>query len=178
MMESWPAPGGDGFGDAIEETLVGMEGEFIEGDMTAFAGEGVGAGGEGIDAATVGELEDAGGGFGILVKEHFADVAEADVQQGGPVAAIFEGEAGLIEVAGADVGVQPSIFGADQLDEAIGVAPGEAGLAGFDDDFERGVVENPVALGEVEKPVEVGVHKWFRGLRVGVGCRVSGEEIF
>ena len=52
------APGGDRFGDAIEQGLVFVEGKFIEFDVTAFAGEGVWVGGDGIDAAARGEFED------------------------------------------------------------------------------------------------------------------------
>ena len=55
------APGGDGFGDAIQEALVLVEGKFVEGDMAAFAGEGVGIGGKGVNPAAIGEMEGKGG---------------------------------------------------------------------------------------------------------------------
>src|SRR5262249_16872689 len=69
------APGGAGFGDAIEGALIFVQGELVQGDVAAFAGEGVWVGGEGIDAAAVGELEDVGGGAGFVIEQRFADVA-------------------------------------------------------------------------------------------------------
>jgi hypothetical protein len=158
--EELAAPGGDGFGDAIEETLVGVEGEFIEGDMTAFAGEGVGVGGEGIDAAAIGELEDVGGGVGVFVEDDLTQGGGAKVEDFGPASAVFELEFGLELVARRDVGVQACLPGADQENKAEGVGEGKTYLAGFEGDFERGVVENPVALGLVEVFVEV-FHKNF-----------------
>src|SRR5580765_1616645 len=68
------APGGDGFGDAVEEALILVESEFVDGDVAAFAGEGVGFGGKGINAAAVGELERIGGGIGTGIEEDFAQV--------------------------------------------------------------------------------------------------------
>ena len=55
------APGGDGLGDAVEQGLVLVKSKFIEDDMAALASEGVGIGGEGMDGAAVGEMEDPGG---------------------------------------------------------------------------------------------------------------------
>ena len=155
------APGGDGFGDAVELALVGVEGEFIQGDVAAFAGEGIGVGGEGIDAAGIGELEGKGGAAGIAVEEDFAEVGGAGVEEVGPVEAVFAGEVGSALVAGDDVGIEAGVGGADEEDEAEAVGVGEAGLAGFDAEFERGVVVNPVALGEIEVFVEGNAHANF-----------------
>jgi hypothetical protein len=149
------APGGDGFSDAVEEALVGVESELVEGDVAAFAGEGVGVGGEGVDAAAVGEFEGEGGGAGIGIEHELAELGGAALEELGPAEAVLELEAGLLLVAGGDVGVEACGGGADEEDEAEGVGVGEADLAGFDGDFERGVVVDPEALGEVEILVEV-----------------------
>ena len=45
-----------------------------------------------------------------------------------------------------------------EQDKAVTVAPREAGLTGFDDDFERGIVLDPIALGFVEKFVDLVTH--------------------
>ena len=74
--------------------------------------------------------------------------------------AVFEVQSGLNEVAGGDVSVQAGFFDADEEDQAEGVGIGEAGLAGFDKDLERGIVLDPKALGVVEVGVE-GVHGIF-----------------
>src|SRR5437764_2212269 len=81
------APGGDGFGDAVKKTLILMEGEFVEGNMAALAGESIGIGGEGKDAAAIGELEDIGGGVGIAIEQDLAVLGAANVQEISPVAA-------------------------------------------------------------------------------------------
>ncbi len=137
------APVGDGFGEGVEEALVRVEGKFVEGDVAAFTGEGVGVGGEGVDAAAIGEFEDVGGGTGIGFEEDFAEVGGADVEEIGPVAAIIELKAGLAKVAGGDKGVEAGVFGADEADEAEAVGVGETGLAGLDADFEWGIVIDP-----------------------------------
>jgi hypothetical protein len=150
------APHGDRFGDPIEKSLIGVKSKFVKGNMTALTREGVGVGGEGINAATIGELQDVGGAVGSAVKEEFAQIAEADFHHVRPIATIVELEPGLMEIAGGDVGVEAGAAGADDADQAVTVAPGKAGLAGFDEDFERGIVLNPVALGFVEELVGNG----------------------
>src|SRR4051812_30572868 len=67
------APGGDRFGHAVEESLVWVEGEFIEDDMAAFAGEGVGIGGERVDAPAIVVFEDVGAGVSLAVDEDFTE---------------------------------------------------------------------------------------------------------
>jgi hypothetical protein len=122
------APHGNGFGDAIEEALVGVEGELVEGNVAAFAGEGVGVGRKGVDAATVGELEgesrEAGGG----IEEDLTEVDGAAVEEVGPVETILELEASLLLVTGGDVGIEASVFVTDKEDEAEAVGEGESGL--------------------------------------------------
>ena len=140
------APHGDGFGDAVQEALVRVKGEFVEGDVAALAGESVGVGGKGIDAAAVGELEDVGGRVGVAVEDDFAERFGAEMKDFSPIDAIFKLEAGLEEVFGGDIGVEASVPSADQQDEPEGIGEGEADLAGFDGDFERGVVLDPIDL--------------------------------
>src|SRR5580693_719558 len=94
------APGGDGLGNTIEEALIFVQRKFIKGDVAALAGEGIGIGGEGIDATAIGELQDVGGGFGAGVENDFAEAGSAEVERFGPLDAIFELEAGLEVVAG------------------------------------------------------------------------------
>jgi len=125
------APGGDGFGDSVEQALIGVQGELVEGDVTAFASEGVWVGGKAIDAAAVRELQGESGMAiaGFAVEEDFAEVGGALVQDFGPVDAIFEGEFGLGEISGDDIGVEAGVDGADEQDQAEGVAEGEAGIS-------------------------------------------------
>ena len=47
---------------------------------------------------------------------------------------------------------------ADEQNEAVVIAPGKAGLTGFNEDFEGRVVLDPFALGFVEISVN-GIHK-------------------
>ena len=89
------APHGDRFGDAVKEPLVLVQGELVKGDVAALAGQGVGVGRERINAAAVSELEDIGGGVGVAIEQDFAEIGGADVQEVGPVDAIFELEFGL-----------------------------------------------------------------------------------
>ncbi len=89
-----------------------------------------------VDAAAIGELEDAGGGVGAGVEEDLAEVGSAQMEDFGPVAAVFDLEACLLEVAGEDVGVEAGVLGTDEDDEAEVVGKGKAALTGFDEDFE------------------------------------------
>jgi len=93
------APHGDGLGDTVEQALIGVEGEFVEGDVAALAGEGVGIGGKGIDTPTIGELEDVGGDIGVAVEEDIAEISETDVHEIGPMATVFDLETGLVLIA-------------------------------------------------------------------------------
>ena len=145
------APHGYRFGSAIEEALIRVERELVKRDVATFASEGVRIGGKGINAAAVGEFDDVGGGFGFAVEEDFAAVGESDFHKLCPVTAIIELNAGLGLVARGDEGVEASTFGAYKDDQAIAVAPGEAGLAGFDADFQGRIVFDPEALGFVEE---------------------------
>jgi hypothetical protein len=144
------APGGDGFGNAVKEALVLVEREFVEGDMAAFAGQGVGIRGKGIDTAAIGELEDVSGGIGVRIEEKSAEILGGDVHEFSPVKAIFELEFGLELIAGRNEGIETRVVEADETDEAIGVAIGKTNLAGFDGEFEGGLVLDPIALGGVE----------------------------
>src|SRR5258706_416624 len=81
MSERGAAPGGDGFGHAIEEALVRMERELVEFDVAALAGQSVRIRGEAIDTAAIGELEDVSGGVAGLVEDDLAQVARAEVEQ-------------------------------------------------------------------------------------------------
>src|SRR5437870_12246943 len=89
------APGGDRFGDAIEQGLVFVEGKFIEFDVTAFAGEGVWVGGDGIDAAARGEFEDVSREGVIAGVNDLTEVLGGEVEDASPGLAVLEGEAGL-----------------------------------------------------------------------------------
>jgi len=93
------APLGDGFGDAEEEALIFVEGEFVELDVTAFASEGIGAGGDAVDAAAVGEVEHLGGDVVFCVEDDCTEIDGVQVEEGSPVFAIFEVEPGCDFVA-------------------------------------------------------------------------------
>jgi hypothetical protein len=67
------------------------------------------------------------------------------------MAAVIKLKAGLGFVARGNEGIEAGAFGADEKDQAIAVAPGETGLAGFDADFQQGIVFDPEALGFVEE---------------------------
>ena len=90
-----------------------VEGEFIEGDMAAFASEGVGIGGETIDAAAVDEFKGEGGNGGVSIEDNVAQVFGNAMAEVGPVEAILELEAGLLEITGDDIGVVASAGSAD-----------------------------------------------------------------
>ena len=118
------APGGDGFGDLIEHALILMESEFVELDVAAFAGKGVWVGGEAIDAATGGELEDVGGEMVFAIKDELAEVVGGLLEESGPGDAIAEIEAGLFFVARGDPDVESSIAASGFEDGVIGVGVG------------------------------------------------------
>jgi hypothetical protein len=141
------APGGDGLGHAVEEALIFVQGEFVEFNVAAFAGEGIGVGREAVDAAAVGEFEDVGGEVVAAIEDHFAEVEGGQVDDAGPVFAILEIESGLGFVAGRDPDIEPCVGVAGAADGIIGIGVGDADLAGFLDDFEWGIVGDPGDLG-------------------------------
>src|SRR6185436_12910251 len=55
------APGNAGVSDGVELLGIGMEGEFVEDAVAAFAGVRVGSAGHGVDVQFVGQSEDVGG---------------------------------------------------------------------------------------------------------------------
>lgn len=128
-----------------------MEGEFVEEAGAAFAGLGVGVGGEGVDGGVVGEGEDEGGGAGIFGEEGGAEGRGGGVEDVGEGFAVFEEELGLFFVLGGDPGVEVVIGGGVAADEGVGGGPGHADLAGFFHDFDLGGVLDPALLvGEEE----------------------------
>src|SRR5438046_1429209 len=81
------APLSDGFGNAIKQALILVEGEFVEFDMAALASEGVRIGGKAVDAAAIDELKDVGGTVVSLVEDDFAKVAGDEVEDFCPILA-------------------------------------------------------------------------------------------
>ena len=144
------APLGDGFGDEEKLALVGVEGELVDFDMAAFAGEGVGVGGEAMDAAAVGELKDMGGEALNSVEDDEAEVGGGAVEDFGPSEAVFEVEAGLEFVAGGEPDIEAGAGEGGFHDGVEGVGFGGADLARFFPDFERGRVAEPGGLGREE----------------------------
>src|SRR5437588_3070452 len=89
------APGGARFGHAIEEALVGVEREFVEDDVAAFAGECVGVGAEGVNAATILEAEDVTAQTFVGIEDLFATRLTAQLPYLCPIFAIFQKQARL-----------------------------------------------------------------------------------
>ena len=129
------APGGDGFGDAVEETLVLVESEFVEDDMTGLAGQGVGIGGESLDPAAVSKFQCESGRVVVWAENDFAQIDSAEVQDFCPALAVFQGEAGLEVVTRGDEGVEAGAGCADEANGAVIGGVGGADLAGFFHDF-------------------------------------------
>jgi hypothetical protein len=148
----------DGLRDPVEQTLVGMEGELVEFDVTALASEGVGIGGDAVDAATIGKFEDAGGNILVVIEDNDAEINGGEVEEVGPVFAVLKVEFGLGFVAGGNPDIEERALPGDEENGVVGVGVGDADLAGFLDDFERGEIEDPVGLEESE----VVVH-WLNG---------------
>ena len=153
------APGGDGLGDAVEEGLVLVEGKFIKDDVAALAGEGVGIGGEGMDGATVGEAEDAGGIPVVGQEQRLAGQAASLVEAPGPEFAVLNKETGLEVIAGTDPDIVPGTIVGGAHDRGEGGGKGEADLAGFFHDFELGGIVNPAKLIGEEVGVRHGEQK-------------------
>jgi len=132
------APLGDGFGDGVELALVAVEGEFIKDDVAGFADDGVGVGGEAVDAEAVGEFEglDPDGAVG---KENALFGKGGDVVKGtGPAPAVAEELAGLNFIAAGDPDIQPGIAVGDEADGLVGGGITQSDLASFFDEDEAG----------------------------------------
>jgi hypothetical protein len=134
------APLGNGFGDVIEEALIFVEGELVNFNVTAFAGESVWIGREAINAAAVGELED--GSIRVVggIEDQEAEVGCAEVEELGPFFAVFEVETSLEFVSRSDPDIVARIGTAGEEDGMEGVGFCRADLAGFFHDFERVIV--------------------------------------
>ena len=100
------SPLGYGLGDFVQGALIWMEGELVEFDVPAFAREGVRVGGQTMDAAAVCELQNVGGIVLFVVEEDAPKPGGGDVEQPGPLFAVFEVEGGLELVAGADPNIE------------------------------------------------------------------------
>jgi hypothetical protein len=146
-----PAPDGAGEADGKELAIGGVEGEFVEDAVAAFAGLGVGVGTEGVNGATVVEGENVGGDFLSGVQEAFTHLAAGEVEEARPLGAIGAEEPGLESVAAADPGVGAVGFEAGPGDEVEGGGKADADLAGFDHETLGGRVLDPAGLvGEEE----------------------------
>ena len=145
------APHSDGFGDAIEQPLILVQSELVEFDVAAFAGECVWIGGERIDAAGIGEMEGVGAQAVLGIEIDLAEVGDGGVKEISPEFTVFEIKTGGDLIAGGDEDVEPGVGIAGKHDGVVRVGVGDADLAGFLDDFERGEIEGPVGLvlGEV-----------------------------
>lgn len=145
------APGDAWEGDGEEAFGVGVEGEFVEEAVAAFAGLGIGVGGEGVDEGVVVEFEGEGGGAGVVGEDVGAEGGGGDVEGVGEGFAVVEEEAGLGFVAGGDPGVEAVRGGGLFADEGVGGGPGHTDLARFFHDFDAGFVLDPALLeGEEE----------------------------
>ena len=110
------APGDAGIGDGVEFMGIGMEGEFVEDAIAAFAGLGVGIGGKGMDAATSDELKSVDGVTAVFGLAAFDGLGD-DLEVFEEMFAIFEEELGLDLVAAGDPGVLTGGFLAFAADE-------------------------------------------------------------
>lgn len=133
-------------GNGEEFFLLFVEGEFVDDAIAAFAGLGVGIGGEGVDARAVGEVEAVlGGGLDEAM------VAAEPGEEVDVVACVFEKEFGIGLVATGGPGVEAMVEVADVVDVAEHGDPRPAELTGFDAKFERRIVEDPCELAGKEK---------------------------
>ena len=124
------APLGDGFRDAVEEALILMEGELIHFDMAAFAGEGVGIGGDAVNAAAIGEFEDTCGEVVFVIQDDDAKIDGGDMKNPCPIDTILEVKAGQAVVAGGDPDVKAGFGGTDLEDGVEGIGFGYPGRGG------------------------------------------------
>ncbi len=160
----------DRLGDLEQGALIGVKRKLVHFDVAAFAGEGVGVGGEAVDAAAIGELEDVGAGVFLSIEEELAFVGGEEIEEFGPVAAVFEIEEGLGLVARGDPDVEAGFGGAGFEDGIKGVGFGGTDLAGFFPDAQDGVVHYPFELGG-EEPDASGKRDfgviWLRLVEIG-----------
>jgi hypothetical protein len=120
--------------------LVRVKRELIDFDMAAFSGERVWVRREAVDSAAVGELEDVGRGIFLFVEVDFAFVGGEQIEELGPVAAVFEVEEGLGFVARGDPDVETCFDGAGFENGIEGVGFRGADLSGFFPEAEDRVV--------------------------------------
>jgi len=149
-----------------------MESEFVEFDVAAFAGECVGIGREAIDAAAIGEFEDASGEVVAAIENDNAQIDGGKIEDFGPGAAVVAIEEGLTLIARADPDIELGIGRADDEDEVKGIGDGGTDLARFLPDFERPIVIDPGGLGREEPVAAEKLDFCFRRLlKVTVGYR-------
>ena len=134
-------PGDAGLGGFPEEAGVGVFGEFVEADIAAVDGHGVGVGGEGDDAGAVVEFDEAdfdfvgeAGGLAVGIEagnfEGVFAVAEdgaGEVEEAGEVVAVLHVfESGGVVFGGEEV---IAVFEAEafaDVFEGVGVGPADA----------------------------------------------------
>ena len=169
-------PSDTALGDFPEEFGIGMFSEFIEADIAAVNGHGVGIGGEGDDAGTVVEFEVAdfdfvgeGGGFALGIEAVDFEV----------IFAVTDDGAGEVEELGEAISLERVFEGTGIIfgDEEI-IAPGKAKT--FADVFE-GIAEGPADADgffrEDEGALVPGMERFFGLDPVGlVGHEVFGQE--
>ena len=100
---------GHRLGDLVKQALVRVQGELVNFDMAAFAGQGVRVRGQAVNAPSVGELQDMSRELVFRVQDNPADIGSRDVQDSGPLLTIFEVESGLELVPGGDPNIELSV---------------------------------------------------------------------
>ena len=120
------APGSDRLGDAIEETLVGVQSEFVEDDVAALARECVWIGAEGVDAPTVFKTQDVTSEAFVGVEDFFAVRLCLQLKYVRPIFAIFEEQACLRLIARRNPDVQKRANRPRALDGGISGGEGDA----------------------------------------------------
>ena len=165
------APGDAGVGDGVELLWVGMEGEFVEDAVTAFAGVTVGSAGHGMDVQFVGESEDVGG-MALVIDEVRAQIEGAQVERVSEVFAVVDEEFSLEFIARGNPAIVARLVQALAQDQAASGGPSPSDLAGLLGEFEAGVVVDPFCLIGEEQIVmrrnDFGFHGcgWFSGFQV------------
>ena len=123
-----------------------MQGELVNFDVAAFAGQGIRVRGQAVNAPSIGELEDMSGELVFRVQDNQADVGGGDVQDSGSLLTIFEVESGLELVPGGDPDVELSVGGAGFHDGVERIGRGAAALAAFLPDAQGIWIVNPFQL--------------------------------
>src|SRR5690349_7763683 len=82
----------------------------------------------------------------FAVEDELAEVAGGLLEESGPVDAVENVKAGLGFIAGGDPDVEAGVAMGGFEEGVVGVGVGDANLAGFLDEFEGRLVENPGAL--------------------------------